>query len=329
MIFLCSILYSTKEKHSLQADIKQKEIVSRGYIYETGYLYENESDYYSIDCGSGYISLYLSVGSDADIDMYLYDSSGYCVAYSIDYGYGVNEYLSYNCQPDIYTIEVYCYEVDPDGGYDYYYTLDGTYPDPGDPDLVVNSIIINETANPSDNTVYTPGWNPCSVTVTIENIGNANASGFDVALLYHDAETGWEELLDTEYVSEYLHLFQLFENVDIIAPVPLHLVKKRARGFNQAEFLSKEISIHMNCLHIPNLVLRNRFTDTQTKLNRKQRQENVSDAFTLNPKFEIQNKNILLIDDVFTTGATANSICKLLKKNHANKIYVLTIARAL
>ena len=132
-----------------------------------------------------------------------------------------------------------------------------------------------------------------------------------------------------KYVSEYLHLFQLFKNVDIIAPVPLHLVKKRARGFNQAEFLSKEISRHVNWLHIPSLVLRNRFTDTQTKLNRKQRQENVSEAFTLNTKFNILNKNILIVDDVFTTGATANSICKLLKKNHAGKIYVLTIARAL
>jgi len=131
------------------------------------------------------------------------------------------------------------------------------------------------------------------------------------------------------YVSEYLHLFQPFDKVDIIAPVPLHKVKMRARGFNQAEFLSKEISKHVNWLHIPNLLLRNRFTDTQTKLNRKQRQKNVSNAFTLNPKFEIQNKNILIVDDVFTTGATVNSICKLLKKNHAGKIYVLTIARAL
>ena len=132
-----------------------------------------------------------------------------------------------------------------------------------------------------------------------------------------------------KYVSEYLHLFQPFENIDIIAPVPLHKVKKRARGFNQAEFLSKEISRYVNWQHIPHLILRNRFTDTQTKLNRKQRQENVSGAFALNTKFNILNKNILIVDDVFTTGATVNSISKLLKKNHAGKIYVLTIARAL
>ena len=201
MIFLSFSLYSIKENHSLQANIKQKEIVSRGYIYETGYLYEDESDYYSINCGSGYITLDLSVGSDADIDLYLYDSNGGDpVASSNDYGYGVNEYLSYNGQPDIYTIEVYCYEVDPDGGYDYNYTLDGTFPDPGDPDLIISSIIINKSPEP-DGVVYTEGWDPCSVTVTIQNTGNANASSFDVALLYNDAETGWEELLATEYIS--------------------------------------------------------------------------------------------------------------------------------
>lgn len=132
-----------------------------------------------------------------------------------------------------------------------------------------------------------------------------------------------------EHVSKYLHNFQPFENIDIIVPVPLHKVKKRARGFNQSELLSKEISIHMNWLHIPNLVLRNRFTDTQTKLDRKQRQENVSGAFILNSKINIQNKNILIVDDVFTTGSTVNSICELLKKNHADRIFVLTIARAL
>ena len=131
------------------------------------------------------------------------------------------------------------------------------------------------------------------------------------------------------HVSKYLHDFQPFDNVDIIVPVPLHKVKKRSRGFNQAEFLSKEISINENWLHIPNLVLRNKFTDTQTKLDRKQRQANVSDAFILNPKIKIQSKNILIVDDVSTTGSTVNSICKLLKKNNAGKIYVLTIGRAL
>ncbi len=127
---------------------------------------------------------------------------------------------------------------------------------------------------------------------------------------------------------EFLKHFLPFENIDIIAPIPLHTVKKRSRGFNQSEILTKEISKIMNWKHIPKLILRKQFTQTQTKLNRAERQKNVADAFKINKKFEIKGKNILIVDDVFTTGSTANSICRLLKKNKAGKIYVLTIAKA-
>jgi len=131
-----------------------------------------------------------------------------------------------------------------------------------------------------------------------------------------------------EFAVEYLSEFEPFENVDIVSPVPLHKVKKRARGFNQAEFLTKKIAEKMNWQHIPNLVLRKKFTKTQTKLKRNQRQINVSGAFVLNPKFDVAKKNILIVDDVFTTGSTVNAISKLLKNNGVSKIYVLTIARA-
>ena len=131
-----------------------------------------------------------------------------------------------------------------------------------------------------------------------------------------------------EQTVHYLNKLQPFDKIDLIAPVPLHKVRKRARGFNQAELLTCEISEQMNWLHVPHLTLRNRFTETQTKLGRKDRQKNVSGAFTLNINFDIQGKNILLVDDVFTTGATVNSISSLLKDNGASKVYVLTIARA-
>ncbi len=127
---------------------------------------------------------------------------------------------------------------------------------------------------------------------------------------------------------EYLNRFQPFEHVDIITPIPLHKVKKRSRGFNQSEYLTREIADQMKWKHIPNLILRKKFTETQTKLTKKQRRVNVSDAFKLNPKFDVKNKNILIVDDVFTTGATINSASNLLRNNGVNKIYVLTIARA-
>lgn len=128
---------------------------------------------------------------------------------------------------------------------------------------------------------------------------------------------------------EYLERFQPFDHIDYIVPVPLHKVKKRSRGFNQAEYIAREISKNMNSKYLPMLIKRKRFTETQTKLNKEQRKKNVSLAFKINLKYEIKGKNILLVDDVFTTGATANSIAAALKEKQVNKVFVFTIGRAL
>ena len=126
----------------------------------------------------------------------------------------------------------------------------------------------------------------------------------------------------------FLQKFQPFEQVDLIVPIPLHRVKKRSRGYNQSQLLSLEIAGRMNWLHKPDLIKRSRFTETQTKLGKTEREKNVREAFVLNSKHRLAGSNILIIDDVFTTGSTVNSVSALLKQNGAAKIYVLTIARA-
>ncbi len=128
---------------------------------------------------------------------------------------------------------------------------------------------------------------------------------------------------------EYIEKFQPFDHIDYVVPVPLHKVKKRYRGFNQSEYITRQIARNMNWKHLPNLIKRKRFTETQTKLNKEQRRENVSFAFKINSKYNIKGKNILLVDDVFTTGATVNSIAAALKEKQVNKVYIFTIARAL
>ncbi len=128
---------------------------------------------------------------------------------------------------------------------------------------------------------------------------------------------------------EYLTKFQPFDHIDYIVPVPLHKVKKRSRGFNQSEYIAREISRSMNWKCLPSLIKRKKFTETQTKLNKHQRRKNVSMAFRINQKYDIKDKNILLVDDVFTTGSTVNSISTVLKAAQVNKVYVFTIARAL
>ncbi|MFC1898033.1 ComF family protein [Candidatus Cloacimonadota bacterium] len=145
--------------------------------------------------------------------------------------------------------------------------------------------------------------------------------------LKYDELTKVAELLG-KLAEDYLRKSNPFSNVDLIAPVPLHSVKKRARGFNQSQLLTAVISQRMNWEHESNLIRRNRFTETQTKLGRTDRKKNVHGAFSLSPKLNINHKNILIVDDVFTTGATINSISTLLKQNGANKVFALTIARA-
>jgi len=132
------------------------------------------------------------------------------------------------------------------------------------------------------------------------------------------------------YFELYLDLdrYVPFEKIDLISPVPLHAVRKRARGFNQAELLSVEIAKILNIEHIPQLIKRKKYTKSQTQLNKAERDSNVDSAFFLNNRFNISHKNILLVDDVFTTGSTVNSISKLLKENNCNKVFVLSIAHA-
>ena len=131
-----------------------------------------------------------------------------------------------------------------------------------------------------------------------------------------------------DIAGEFMQKNKLFENTDFIVPIPLHSVKKRMRGFNQSEILSKAIAKKCRLTHAPDLLKRSKFTQTQTKLGRKERAKNVADAFTVNRKYVIQDRNILLIDDVFTTGSTVNSISKILKNSMVKQVFVLTIARA-
>ncbi|MBT8380423.1 MAG: ComF family protein [Ignavibacteria bacterium] len=116
--------------------------------------------------------------------------------------------------------------------------------------------------------------------------------------------------------------------IDLILAIPLHHLKKAERGFNQSDFIVKGMA---NSLKIPysNKVLKRiRFTESQTKLNLSERAQNVSGAFQVRQKKKINGRNILLVDDVITTGATINECAKVLIENGANKVYSSSIAIA-
>jgi ComF family protein len=114
---------------------------------------------------------------------------------------------------------------------------------------------------------------------------------------------------------------------DLIVPVPLHKSRERARGFNQAFELSKPLG---KLAHIPvrsNLLLRVRPTKVQAGLSRRERRLNVTGAFELSRDGTVEDQAVLLVDDVFTTGATLNECAKILRRNGARRVNVLTLAR--
>lgn len=115
---------------------------------------------------------------------------------------------------------------------------------------------------------------------------------------------------------------------DQIVPVPLSPTRLRERGYNQAELLAAGVASLFNVpLSVRNLV-RLRHTQSQVFLPQKERWTNISGAFTISFPNKIKGRNVLLVDDLLTTGATASEASKALKHAGARRVGVLTFAIA-
>jgi ComF family protein len=114
---------------------------------------------------------------------------------------------------------------------------------------------------------------------------------------------------------------------DLIIPVPLHLQRLRKRGFNQAALLAKAFFPNEKGKIRFDILIRKTNTPSQTGLSGKERRQNLKGAFFIKNPEEIAGKNIVLIDDVFTTGSTVNECAKALKQARAKRIDVVTLCR--
>jgi len=115
---------------------------------------------------------------------------------------------------------------------------------------------------------------------------------------------------------------------ELIVPVPLHPKRLRWRGFNQSVLLARQISLVYAIPLDPFTLQRHRETPPQTQLNEAERRKNMRGAFTVDADRPVAGKDILLVDDVYTSGATVNECSRTLKKHGAKDVYVLTLARA-
>jgi ComF family protein len=119
------------------------------------------------------------------------------------------------------------------------------------------------------------------------------------------------------------------EQWDLIVPVPLHPAKEREREFNQAERLARHLG---RAAKIPvniKLLRRIKPTETQTQLNRPEREANMQGAFAPRSSEKLTGKKIIVLDDVLTTGATTSACARILRKSGASDICVWTLARGL
>ncbi|MFA5098782.1 MAG: ComF family protein [Candidatus Paceibacterota bacterium] len=110
--------------------------------------------------------------------------------------------------------------------------------------------------------------------------------------------------------------------------IPLHKSRERQRGFNQAELIAKSIAEYFN-LPLIKTIKRSKKTEPQAKMkNKEKRLKNISGCFSIPNPDSVKNKNVILIDDVFTTGDTINEAVKILKENGVKKIIALVAAKA-
>ncbi len=167
---------------------------------------------------------------------------------------------------------------------------------------------------------------------------------FEKASAYGSYETGLRELIHllkydhvrpaanvlgrmlTEAVTDLAPEFG--SELPLVVPVPLHESKFRQRGFNQSEVIARAmVKSGMSFEVAPQLLERKRPTDSQTGLTRQQRVANLRGAFRA--PAAIASRDILLVDDVFTTGTTVSECARVLRRAGAGKVWVATVARVL
>lgn len=145
--------------------------------------------------------------------------------------------------------------------------------------------------------------------------------------LYRFKYSGRQEYADfyADQAAEYLGEFIKSVNPDALIPIPLHPKRKNKRGYNQAEVLALRIGEKMDIPVYSDLLLRSRNTRPLKRLSRQERQNNLKNAFIIRQN-DVKLGVTILIDDIYTTGATIDEAAGVLKAAGAREVYFLSLA---
>lgn len=195
-----------------------------------------------------------------------------------------------------------------------------------------------------------PRCDHCGIALDFETVDNAKCNqcidkppvfySARAALVYNDTSRnlilGFKHGDKTHLIQSFMPWLRhagrdLFVRADYLVPVPLHPMRMIARRYNQASLISGALSRAVNIAHLPDALYRVRSTPSQGHLTSDERINNVHNAFDVNPKsaIKIKGKNLVVVDDVYTTGATVNECAKVLYGYGAKNVSILTLARVI
>ena len=132
------------------------------------------------------------------------------------------------------------------------------------------------------------------------------------------------------FVNFLLKNKKIFENIksyDTIIPVPISKKRLNERGYNQSLLIAREIAKETKLELVNNCLIKTKNIIEQSKLNKEDRIQNIQGVYKLKNKQSLENKKILLIDDIYTTGSTVNECSKILKQGNPSKIGILVLAK--
>ena len=154
---------------------------------------------------------------------------------------------------------------------------------------------------------------------------------FSLEVIHHYKYYGmvWLDDVLADLLWKQLVALELRTGWDLVVPVPLHWTRLREREFNQAEKIGQKIAERLDVPLAADALKRIAPTVSQTTLSRRQRIENVRGAFAAGKHAQLQDKRVMVVDDVFTTGATTDACARVLKSMGAGEIWIFTVARTL
>ncbi len=146
-------------------------------------------------------------------------------------------------------------------------------------------------------------------------------------LKYKFSDSAYLSNLFMELILKNKEFTERLKKYDYIIPVPMFYKNKKIRGYNQTELLTKKMQEKLNVEYCENILIKIKQNKRQSELSEKERKINVKNVYTIQDGEKIKGKNILLVDDIYTTGNTIKECMKELKKAKPNKIDAFVIAK--